>query len=98
MTGQQGPAQAGPPGTELERAIPRIPEQRPAPEPAPSDLGNEFAVSLLALPVGPLRPAERLREATLAGATEGVRTFDLGGEATTSEVVDDVIARLRTSR
>ncbi len=37
----------------------------------------------------------RLREATLAGAAEGVRTFDLGGEARTSEVVDDVIARLR---
>lgn len=39
---------------------------------------------------------QRLREATLAGAAEGVRTFDLGGEARTSEVVDDVIARLRS--
>ncbi|MHB1905521.1 MAG: isocitrate/isopropylmalate family dehydrogenase [Acidimicrobiales bacterium] len=38
----------------------------------------------------------RLRRATLAGAAEGVRTFDLGGEATTSDVVDDVIARLST--
>ncbi len=38
---------------------------------------------------------ERLRAATLEGAAEGVRTFDLGGEATTSDVVDDVIARLR---
>ncbi len=38
----------------------------------------------------------RLREATLAGAAEGVRTFDLGGEARTSEVVHDVITRLRT--
>ncbi|MDE2282652.1 MAG: hypothetical protein KGJ92_07790, partial [Actinomycetales bacterium] len=38
---------------------------------------------------------QRLRAATLDGAAEGVRTFDLGGEATTSEVVDDVIARLR---
>jgi isocitrate dehydrogenase (NAD+) len=37
----------------------------------------------------------RLRQATLDGAAEGVRTFDLGGEATTSEVVDDVVARLR---
>lgn len=36
----------------------------------------------------------RLRAATLEGAAEGVRTFDLGGEATTSDVVDDVIARL----
>jgi isocitrate/isopropylmalate dehydrogenase len=39
--------------------------------------------------------AERLRSATLAGAAAGVRTFDLGGEATTSGVVDDVIARLK---
>ena len=38
--------------------------------------------------------AARLRRATLEGAAEGVRTFDLGGGATTSEVVDDVIARL----
>ncbi len=41
--------------------------------------------------------AERLRHATLEGATAGVRTFDLGGECTTSEVVDDVIARLAAS-
>ncbi len=37
----------------------------------------------------------RLRSATLAGAAEGIRTFDLAGESSTSEVVDDVIARLR---
>ncbi len=41
---------------------------------------------------------QRLRGATLDGAADGVRTFDLGGEATTSEVVDDVIARLRHPR
>jgi isocitrate dehydrogenase (NAD+) len=40
----------------------------------------------------------RLRSATLSGATEGIRTFDLGGKASTSEVVDDVIARLRGAR
>ncbi|MHB1251426.1 MAG: isocitrate/isopropylmalate family dehydrogenase [Acidimicrobiales bacterium] len=39
--------------------------------------------------------AERLRSATLEGAAAGVRTFDLGGESTTSGVVDDVIARLK---
>lgn len=39
----------------------------------------------------------RLRVATLDGAAQGVRTFDLGGDATTSGVVDDVIARLRAS-
>jgi isocitrate/isopropylmalate dehydrogenase len=38
---------------------------------------------------------QRLRTATLEGAAAGVRTFDLGGDATTSGVVDDVIARLR---
>lgn len=42
--------------------------------------------------------AERLRAATLDGAAEGVRTFDLGGDTTMSGVVDDVIARLRASR
>jgi isocitrate/isopropylmalate dehydrogenase len=42
--------------------------------------------------------AERLRSATLEGAAEGVRTFDLGGDATMSGVVDDVIERLRASR
>ncbi len=40
--------------------------------------------------------ASRLRHATLEGASAGVRTFDLGGESTTSGVVDDVIARLRS--
>jgi isocitrate/isopropylmalate dehydrogenase len=39
----------------------------------------------------------RLRSATLAGATEGIRTFDLGGKASTSEVVDDVIRRLHAT-
>jgi len=37
---------------------------------------------------------QRLRAATLEGAAAGVRTFDLGGEYSTSAVVDDVIARL----
>lgn len=41
--------------------------------------------------------ATRLRAATLDGASEGVRTFDLGGEYSTSAVVDDVIERLRRS-
>jgi isocitrate/isopropylmalate dehydrogenase len=39
---------------------------------------------------------DRLRTATLEGAADGVRTFDLGGEATTSGVVDDVISRLKS--
>jgi isocitrate/isopropylmalate dehydrogenase len=40
---------------------------------------------------------KRLRSATLEGALQGVRTFDLAGEASTSDVLDDVIARLRVS-
>lgn len=39
----------------------------------------------------------RLRAATLEAAADGIRTFDLGGTALTSDVVDDVIARLRLS-
>jgi isocitrate/isopropylmalate dehydrogenase len=39
--------------------------------------------------------AERLRHATLSAAADGVRTFDLGGSASTTEVVDEVIVRLR---
>ncbi len=36
-----------------------------------------------------------IREATLGAAADGVRTFDLGGSAATSEVVDEVVRRLR---
>ena len=43
------------------------------------------------------RTEARLRQATLDGAAEGFRTFDLGGDSSTSGVVDDVIARLRAS-
>ena len=39
--------------------------------------------------------AASLRDATLSAAAEGVRTFDLGGESSTSDVVDDVIRRMR---
>jgi isocitrate/isopropylmalate dehydrogenase len=41
---------------------------------------------------------QRLRAATLEGAAAGIRTFDLGGEYSTSAVVDDVIERLAASR
>jgi len=37
----------------------------------------------------------RLREATFTTAAAGTRTFDLGGTATTSEFVDEVIDRMR---
>jgi isocitrate dehydrogenase (NAD+) len=42
--------------------------------------------------------ASSIRDATLGAARDGVRTFDLGGESSTSEVVDEVIRRVRASR
>jgi isocitrate/isopropylmalate dehydrogenase len=39
--------------------------------------------------------AADIRRSTLTVAADGVRTFDLGGEASTSEVVDGVLQRLR---
>jgi isocitrate dehydrogenase (NAD+) len=41
--------------------------------------------------------AAAIRTATLGLAADGIRTFDLGGEASTSEVVDGVVARVRRS-
>ena len=38
--------------------------------------------------------AGAIRQATLGAAADGVRTFDLGGDASTTEVVDEVLARL----
>lgn len=40
-------------------------------EAVPADLGNEFALILLTLPVGPLPPAERLRE--VAGRMDAIK-------------------------
>ena len=45
-----------------------------------------------------LRSARAIREATLGAAADGVRTFDLGGDASTSEVVDEVLRRLTAQR
>ncbi len=39
--------------------------------------------------------ATAIRRATLDAAADGIRTFDLGGEFSTSGVVDEVLARLR---
>jgi isocitrate/isopropylmalate dehydrogenase len=39
--------------------------------------------------------AAAIRRATLGAAADGIRTFDLGGEASTSGVVDEVLSRLR---
>ncbi len=42
--------------------------------------------------------AASIRRATLGATAEGVRTFDIGGEASTSEVVDEVIRRMQADR
>jgi isocitrate/isopropylmalate dehydrogenase len=41
--------------------------------------------------------AAAIRAATLGLAADGIRTFDLGGEASTSDVVDGVVTRVRAS-
>lgn len=56
---ESSPRPDGPPD-EIHAMVPF--NLRPLDEPVPSDLGNDFALILLALPVGPLGPAERLRE------------------------------------
>ena len=43
------------------------------------------------------RGRRRHPRATLGAAADGIRTFDLGGEASTSEVVDEVLLRLRVA-
>ena len=40
------------------------------------------------------RAARAIRQTTLAVAADGIRTFDLGGDESTSGVVDEVISRL----
>ena len=39
--------------------------------------------------------AKKVRSATLGAASDGIRSFDLGGSTSTSEVVDEVISRLQ---
>lgn len=52
----------------------------------------------------PARPSDRrsagtaIRHAAISTAAEGIRTVDLGGDATTSEVADEVITRVRALR
>jgi len=38
--------------------------------------------------------ADRIRNATLGAAADGIRTMDLGGESSTTDVVDEVVRRL----
>jgi isocitrate/isopropylmalate dehydrogenase len=41
------------------------------------------------------RAARAIRQTTLSVAADGIRTFDLGGEESTSGVVDEVVRRVR---
>jgi isocitrate/isopropylmalate dehydrogenase len=43
---------------------------------------------------GTASAATAIRTATLGAALDGIRTFDLGGQSSTSEVVDEVVSRL----
>ncbi len=69
------------------------------------DVANPMAMILAAaallssMPGSELRDAgARIRLATLQAVEDGVRTPDLGGEAGTTEFVDEVISRLSVSR
>jgi isocitrate/isopropylmalate dehydrogenase len=42
--------------------------------------------------------AASIRRATFGATADGVRTFDIGGEASTSDVVDEVIRRMQAER
>jgi isocitrate/isopropylmalate dehydrogenase len=77
---------------------------------APSLFGKDVAnpmAMLLACAAVLDRAAERdgpevaqsalaIRQATLGAAADGIRTFDLGGDASTTEVVDEVLRRMRS--
>jgi isocitrate/isopropylmalate dehydrogenase len=39
--------------------------------------------------------AGTIRDSTLGAAAEGIRTFDLGGDASTTEVVNEVLERVK---
>ena len=41
------------------------------------------------------RAGRAIRQTTLSVAADGIRTFDLGGDESTSGVVDEVLRRLR---
>jgi isocitrate dehydrogenase (NAD+) len=75
-----------------------------APSLAGKDLANPMAMLLACAAVldhaavrgdpAIANAAQSIRNATLGAAADGVRTFDLGGSASTTEVVDEVLSRL----
>ncbi|HEV3280719.1 MAG TPA: isocitrate/isopropylmalate family dehydrogenase [Acidimicrobiales bacterium] len=78
-----------------------------APSLAGKDLANPMAMILACAAVldyaavrgdpAIAHAAQAIRNATLGAAGAGVRSFDLGGSASTTEVVDEVLARLASS-
>jgi isocitrate/isopropylmalate dehydrogenase len=78
-----------------------------APSLAGKDVANPMAMLLAVAAVldhaaargdpGTAVAAGALRAATLGAASDGIRTFDLGGDSSTTDVVDEVISRLRSS-
>jgi isocitrate dehydrogenase (NAD+) len=48
--------------------------------------------------VGAAAAGRAIRDATLGAAADGIRTFDLGGHASTTEVVTEVLARVTKTR
>jgi isocitrate/isopropylmalate dehydrogenase len=75
-----------------------------APSLAGKDVANPMAMLLACAAVlehaagrgdpGTDRAAAAIRQATLGAAADGVRTLDLGGESSTTQVVDEVLRRL----
>lgn len=79
-----------------------------APSLAGKDVANPMAMLLACAAVmdhaaeqgvqGASDAAHAIREETLAVAADGIRTLDLGGEASTTQVVDEVVKRLGARR
>ncbi len=79
-----------------------------APSLAGKDVANPMAMLLACSAVldhaagrgdpGVAQAAFNIREATLGAAADGIRTFDLGGDASTTEVVDEVLKRVAKLR
>ncbi|MEZ5073607.1 MAG: isocitrate/isopropylmalate family dehydrogenase [Solirubrobacterales bacterium] len=79
-----------------------------APSLAGKDIANPMAMILACAAVlhyagerdhaGAEAASQAIYDATLGAAGDGIRTHDLGGEASTSEVCDEVVRRVRAAR
>ncbi|MHB1712660.1 MAG: isocitrate/isopropylmalate family dehydrogenase, partial [Acidimicrobiales bacterium] len=76
-----------------------------APSLAGKDVANPMAMLLACAAVldhaasrgdpGAAGVGQAIRDATIATAVDGIRTFDLGGDRSTTEVVDEVVERMK---